>query len=215
MDKNNPSKKRDYRAEYQRRRELGRERGLSIAQARGHARVGETKILELKRSGVIDVSRKSTFERFYQAINSIASGKSLSKAAKKAHIAIATIKKLDVDRKVLHRINNKHWEIRSSASFPILTKSGKWFKEIPLDQKNASIVGRYWNAVNKAYLGDTSLLPAFTYVVIFDLHGNQYRLLTRVDDLISIMEQMNDAEREAYERMFSSEQRAFRVMNHA
>jgi hypothetical protein len=208
------SKKRDYKAEYQRRRELGNERGLSIAQARGHARKDEAKISELKRSGIIDHTRKPTLERYYQAINGMASGKSFTQAAKNAHISIATIKKLDAERHTLYRLNKRQWEIKSSATFPILNKEGKLFKEIPLDRKNSRIIGQYWNAAHSAYLGDTSALSAFTNTVVFDLYGNQYHLLTQVDDLISIMEQIGDADREANERMFSSEQRAFRVMNH-
>ncbi|SEF99491.1 hypothetical protein [Nitrosomonas ureae] len=214
MNKIMPSKKRNYQAEYQRRRQLGIERGLSIAQARGHARKSESKISELKRSGIIDRTRKSTLERYYQAINGIASGKSLSKASKEARISLGTIRKLDIERNTLHFLNNHKWEIKSSASFPILTKDGKLFKEVLLDRKNARIVGQYWNAAHNAYLGDTSAITTFSNIVVFDLFGNQYSLLTIVDDLISIMEQMNDADREAYERMFSSEQRAFRVMNH-
>ncbi|WP_394808648.1 hypothetical protein [Nitrosomonas sp.] len=209
-----PSKKRNYQAEYQRRRQLGKERGLSIAQARGHARKSEAKISELKRSGIIDRTRKSTLGRYYQAINGIASGKSLSKASKEVRISIDTIRKLDTERNTLHRLNNHEWEIKSSASFPILTKEGQLFNDVLLDRKNARIVGQYWNAAHNAYLGDTSAITTFANIVVFDLFGNQYSLLTTVDDLISIMEQMNDADREAYERMFSSEQRAFRVMNH-
>lgn len=214
MGKIKTSKKRDYKAEYQRRRELGNERGLSIAQARGHARKDETKISELKRSGIVDKTRKPTLERYYQVINGMASGKSLSKATKEAHISIATIKKLDAERHTLHRLSKQQWEIKSSATFPVLNKEGKLFQNVPLDRKNARIVGQYWNAAHSAYLGDTSALSAFKNTVVSDLHGNQYQLLTRIDDLISIMEQMSDADREAYERMFSSEQRAFRGSSH-
>lgn len=214
MNKTKPTKKRDHKAEYQRRRELGNERGLSIAQARGHARKNEAKISELKRSGIVDRTRKPTLELFYLAINGIASGKSFSKAAKEAHISIATIKKLNTERHALHRLNKRQWQIKSSAIFPILNKEGKLFKEVPLDRKNAQIVGQYWNAAHNAYLGDASALSAFKNIVVFDLYGNQYHLLTRIDDLISIMEQMSDADREAYERMFSSEQRAFRGNSH-
>lgn len=138
-----PSKKRNYKAEYERRRQLGTERGLSIAQARGHARISESKISELKRSGVIDRTRKSTLERYYHAIKGIASGKSLSKASKDARISLGTIRKLDTERNTLHRLNNNKWEIKSSASFPILTKDGQLFKEVLLDRKNARIVGQY------------------------------------------------------------------------
>lgn len=214
MNKTMPSKKRNYQAEYQRRQQLGKERGLSIAQARGHARESEAKIADLKRSGIIDRTRKSTLERYYQAINGIASGKSLSRASKDARISLDTIKKLDTERNTINRLNNNKWEIKSSASFPILTKDGRLFKEVSLDRKNARIVGQYWNAAHNAYLGDTSAIKTFANIVVFDLFGNQYSLLTSVNDLIAIMEQMNDADREAYERMFSSEQRAFRVMNH-
>ncbi len=210
------SKTRDYKAEYQRRIQLAKERGLSIAQARGHARKNEAKVSDLKRTGVIDNTRKTTLERFYQAINGIASGKSLSKASKDAHISPTTIKNLDVERHILHRITGKKsWKIQSNAHFPILTKDGKLLKDIPLDRKNASLIGRYWNATRVAYMGDTSALDGFTNLTVFDMNGNTYRLLTSVDDLISIFDQMSDADRDEYERSFASDQRAFRVLNHA
>ncbi|SFM87005.1 hypothetical protein [Nitrosomonas communis] len=210
------ARKRNYKAEYQRRRQLAEQRGFSIAQARGHARKSEAKISELKRSGVIDKTRTSTLERFYQAISAIASGKSLAQAAKATHISTTTIKKLDIERRVLQRTpDGRHWEIVSSARFPILSWDGKLYKDIPLDRKNASLVGLYWNATQKAYMGETSALNDFSNAMVFDLHGNAYRLLTSVDDLVSIMDQMSDSDREGYERSFASDQRAFRVLNHA
>lgn len=208
------SKVRDYKAEFQRRRLLAEERGLSIAQARGHARKSETKISELKRSGVIERSRKTTLDRFYQAIQEISTGKSLSKAAKDAHISVATIKKLDIERQILHPgLDSKRWETLRAAQFPILTKEGKLFYDIPLDRKNASLVGSYWSAAGKARMGDKTALDAFAHSMVFDISGNQYRLLTSVDDLIAFFEQMSDADQEGYERSFASDQRAFRVMN--
>lgn len=210
------SKVRDFKAEYQRRRQLAQERGLSIAQARGHARKDEEKISELKRSGAIGSSRQNTLERFYQAIKDISSGKSLSKAAKEARISPITIKKLNAERKILRRTpDGKRWISFSTASFPILTKDGKLFNDVPLDLKNASLVGKYWTAANKARLGDAQALNAFVHATVFDMNGNQYRLITSVDDLTSIFEQMGDADREGFERSFASDQRAFRVRNHA
>lgn len=210
------SGKRNYKAEYQRRIQLAKQRGLSTAQARGHARNNEVKVSELKRSGVIDNTRRSTMERFYQAIKGIASGNSLSKAAKDAHISPATIKKLDAERRILHRDSDgKSWSTQSTSHFPILTKDGKLIKDVPLDNKNASIVGSYWNAAHNASMGDTKSLATFANLTVFDMHGNTYQLLTSVDDLVSILDQMSDADREEYERSFASDQRAFRVMNHA
>ncbi|GJL73398.1 MAG: hypothetical protein NMNS01_25970 [Nitrosomonas sp.] len=210
------TKKRNYKAEYQRRLQLAEERGLSTAQARGHVRKNEVKVSELKQSGVIDKSRKTTFKRFYQAISEIASGKSLSKAAKDTHISPTTIKRLDAERQILHKIDKgKGWQIMSAAHFPILTKDGKLFKDVSLDRKNASIVGHYWNAAHKASMGDASALHDFTNSTVFDMNGNSYRLLTSVDDLVAILDQMSDADREEYERSFASDQRAFRVLNHA
>jgi hypothetical protein len=210
------SKIRDYRAEYQRRRLLASERGLSIAQARGHARKSEAKISDLKRSGVIDRSRNNTLDRFYKAIKEISTGRSLSQAAKNAHISIASIKRLDVERHILSRtLDGNRWNTLSTAHFPILTTDGKLFNDIPLDRKNARIVGSYWSAANKARMGDTAALDPFANSTVFDMNGNSYRLLTSVDDLIVFFEQMSDADQADYERSFASDQRAFRVLSHA
>lgn len=53
---------RDYRREYQRRKEQATERGLTTAQARGHARTvkGESKVSELRAQGVIGAPRRTT-----------------------------------------------------------------------------------------------------------------------------------------------------------
>lgn len=210
------SKTRNYKAEYQRRRLLAEERGLSIAQARGHARSNEPKVFELKRSGVIERTRTTTLERFYRAVHGVASGKSLSQATKDTRISLATFKKLDAERRILHRSSDgKAWEAKSAATFPVLTREGKLFEEVALDKKNASLVGRYWNVAHQAYMGQDADFTTFANTVVFDVHGNQYRLLTSVDDLISILEQMSDADKEGYERSFASDQRALRVLNHA
>lgn len=56
------AKHRDYRAEYQRRKEIAEQRGLTTAQARGHARIhqGEAKISTLRAHGLVSAPVHTT-----------------------------------------------------------------------------------------------------------------------------------------------------------
>ncbi len=51
---------RNHAEEYRRRKEQAEQRGLSVAQARGHAKSGEAKVSELRAQGVIGRARHTT-----------------------------------------------------------------------------------------------------------------------------------------------------------
>jgi hypothetical protein len=66
---------------------------------------------------------------------------------------------------------------------PVLEYGGK--QEIAIrDSRRASILGRYWNAVDR-YLatGDASALQKFEGQVIIDIDGNKHGLLTDLAEL--------------------------------
>lgn len=53
-------RQRDFQAEYRRRQEQGKDRGLSPSQIRGHAKTGEAKVSELRTQGKITAPRYTT-----------------------------------------------------------------------------------------------------------------------------------------------------------
>src|SRR5262245_55424909 len=91
---------RDYRAEYQARKAQGQVRGLSVAQARGHPRKGETAIVALRRAGLIGGSsgQDRALQAYYRVVKRLARGESLGKAARAEGTTPRTVNRLNDER---------------------------------------------------------------------------------------------------------------------
>lgn len=74
-------KRRDYKAEYARRIELGRSRNLSVAQSRGHPAKGEKPVRTRKAPAALA-------KRFAKAVRALRAGKSQRASAKTAGISV-------------------------------------------------------------------------------------------------------------------------------
>ena len=202
---------RNYQQEYERRKAHAKRLGFSTAQARGHARKNEVPISTLKKMGLVKSSTPTTDRRFYKAIKAIATGQSLTKAAKRAHISPATIHKINTDREALVKdAATRRYVLKGTSTFDIPTKDGKLFKGVTLDKANASTVGKYWNAAQHS-LGDSTSkrLREFRGKVIYDIHGQPYRLQTSVNDLRAMFDQMSSKETEDFGEKF------YRSLRHA
>lgn len=81
-----PRKTRDYKAEYARRKAHGLARGLSLFQARGHARaaIGEKPVSS---------SKPALADRLFLAVRDFLGGKPLSSSAQAANVHHSTLKK--------------------------------------------------------------------------------------------------------------------------
>ena len=192
---------RDYKKEYERRMKLAKKRGLTTAQARGHARKQEVPISQLKSQGLLVTPNVSAEKRYYKTLKAVNAGKSLTAAAKAAHISTATVRKLDKTRDALQRdqITGKY-AVRASSEFVIPTKDGRLLNGVPVDKANASILGHYWNDVQKGLNGKyPKALKRYRGKVVYDIAGNQYRLLADVNDVRSILEQMSQGEVDNFE----------------
>lgn len=87
-----------------------------------------------------------------------------------------------------------------APTFHLLTSSGLDVRSVPLDARNASLVGTYWNEVDNALRGKTAGLQQFQSIVISDIHGNRYHLLTDVNAIRAWLDSMTDAEQREFWR---------------
>lgn len=179
----------------------------------GHVRrtKGEVAITARKREGLLESSRRSTLDRYYDAVHRVSEGKSLTQASKEAGISPETVRRLDEDRHMLAKEydkkgNFRRWDVQGSGTMPILTREGDYSPAVPLDARNLSLVGRYWNDVHAAVdKGQVRRLARWEHVPIRDIYGNVYRLNTDPDQLRQFFAQMSDQDRADFARAFRSE----------
>ena len=209
--KRKQSAKRDHLAEYKRRITLGGQRGISKGQARGHAGKGEVPVATLKQQGLFKPSNSLIERKYYKVLKRVAAGASLSEAAKKLHIAPKTVRKLDKERDALVRDEKTgRYVVKASSEFDVLTRDGTLFKGVALDKYNATILGKYWNAVQKALNGsNTNTLKGYRNVPVYDIYGQRYVLLTNINDVRAVFEQMTAGEAEDFNEKF------YRPLRHA
>jgi hypothetical protein len=208
---------RDYRAGYQRRLALARERGLSVSQARGHARAsrGEAPVSVLKRNLVIPSQRSATVERIYQAVRGLADGKTLAQAAREAGTTARTVQRFNEGRDFLVE-GEGGYRLQAAGSALLLSAEAPFVRKLDLDARNLRLMAAYDNAVARArHSGDESLLARFEGKYVTDIEGRRYPLVTSLDDIEAIYA---DADAEALlkqERFIESEKRAYRRADYA
>jgi hypothetical protein len=217
---------RDYAAEYTARKLRAAARGLSTAQARGHAPKGAS-ITALKKQGFITSTGSALdtiFKRVARAIgiyeHQPAAAKSLSKASAQASVSPSTVKRHGllsgrIQREPVYQRDasgalkptkrTKRFLTYVAGSFPVLTPDGQLTLYREFDRTNLSILAYYWNAVEEARLyGRDRMLHAFRGVVVRDIDGNEYRLLTDIDKIHVVFASLSPEEQRDYNRAFYS-----------
>jgi hypothetical protein len=180
---------RDYAAEYAARKARGLARGLNLPQLRGHAPKSEQSVSALRAFGLIggDSNAEALMRRKYAAIARMGHGESLSQAAKAEGIAPSTlrrfIKQSGAAQPIYYRRGGKPtsvkgYRIEASGSTPILTDTGQVIDAPAVDSRTASLLGRYWNDVDKTLKGDGVALKKYEHTVIHTLDGQSYHLMT-------------------------------------
>jgi hypothetical protein len=206
---------RDYTAEYAARKARGVARGLTTAQARGHPPAGQG-IAALRRAGLITTVGSGpdpTLQAYYRVVDRLARGESLSQATRAEHTTPRTVKAYNAERRLfqpLYRYRDgrptavRGYQIEQPGSTPILTSSGQLISAPAVDAKVASMLGRYWNAVDKSLRGDNTELQQFRHTVIPTRDGQHYRLLTDPNALRRFFDAMSDADESDFWRTFYS-----------
>jgi hypothetical protein len=169
-------KKRDYPKEFTRRKERGRERGLSGPQMRGHPRAGELP-LRAKPRPQIDALFERAFKRFRETGNA-------TRSAKEFGLGGETFRRRLYEKQLAtHR--GRKWVITDNRPKPVVIYSEGRRKELVaagLDQ--ASLAGSYWNDAN-AFLEDPdpdrTLLKPYVGRSVIDVRGVAHPLETDPD----------------------------------
>lgn len=164
------ARKRDYKAEYQRRIANAAKRGLSRSQARGHARSGEPSIRA--RSVPSDAKLEAALKLLRETNNQ-------SHAAKEAGVSAERFRRFVRENSLAER-KGKRWHITDNRSRRMTVISGGDIQELWLrDFDQASLNGRHLAAVG-AFLrsNDIDLLHSFVGLSVIDTKGTAHPLET-------------------------------------
>lgn len=166
-------KRRNYRAEYARRKALAKVRGLSSSQARGHPKAGE--------SGVSSKASSPRWTRILEnAVRFLRGGETLSRAAERAGVSPERVRAY-VAQTGLAMKKGRRWvvaEDRRIRRMQALTTDGRVrlelaFNEASLNGSHESAVGRFLED------NDTTHLKPFRGQSITDIDGKRHTLETR------------------------------------
>lgn len=159
-------KKRDYKAEYQRRIARGKAKGLSLSQSRGHPKAGEQYI---RKSKPIDS------ERLQISLKALRSGKSLTDAAKEIHVSPTRLRNQAQQLGAIQK-NNNRWTVKNTLPRQMqIYSEGEAHTVTVSKMEYASAIGRYMAGVrNFVSTNDIKHLNSFIGKSIKDIKNNNY-----------------------------------------
>jgi hypothetical protein len=164
-------KKRDYPKEFARRKQRGRERGLSGPQMRGHPRAGERPLRPKSRPQTDPVFEKA-FKRFRETGNA-------TRSAKESGLGGETFRRRLYEMQLATRRGRK-WVVTDNRPKPVVIYSEARRRElVAAGLEQASLAGSYWNAAN-AFLEDPdpALLEPYLGQSVVDIRGVAHPLET-------------------------------------
>jgi hypothetical protein len=180
---------RNHQAEYRRRLDRGRARGLTKSQARGHARAQEAGLKA--KSGKTDPRLERALRELRRTNNQVA-------AAKEAGVSPERFRRFLREHKLAER-KGRVWEItdKRPRDMTAITTRGAVDLKLP-DYETASLVGQH-NAAVKTFLdtNDISDLQPFEGSIIKDASGRTHVLETRPNVIRRL-----DASGETFEQIY-------------
>lgn len=187
------AKKRDYKAEYARRKAHGLARGLTLSQVRGHPKANE-----LSSSGKVVSSAADA--RIQSAISAMGDGVSLTQAARANKVSVERLKRTVQAKGLGAKIKNR-WVLTDHRPrrVPLITSDAQTIAVTVAGFSEASRVGVYFNKVGKFVLTqDTSLLDEFENEIVRDVRGHDHHLITDPNTLIRYVQKDEPSFHEIY-----------------
>jgi hypothetical protein len=180
-------------------------------------------------------SRKS-IQKYYAVVKRLDNGESLKSASQSENISPTTIRKLNEERTADREYKGKNIQGNArrlyTPKYEGTNKAGKAIRrgftvhspdDVPIfkgfdtdgtyiittintDKIYSSIVGRYWNVVDKVVKGDLgiSALSEFTGKSVYDVNGVAYPLITDVNQLLLLFGSMSEDEKGNFWLLFNS-----------
>lgn len=188
----NKRRKRNYKAEYARRKAIGLQKGWSLAKLRGHPKVEETYVAPKKLKPISD-------ERFQIALQELKSGKSLTATA---HSIGVTPERLRNQAALSGAIEQRgrRWVIRQDLPRRMkIFSEGRELKITVAQFEEASKVGKYMSAVAKFLRSNNkTYLKRFISKSVIDRDKKTHIFETRPNALYRLAR----AETESFEQVY-------------
>jgi hypothetical protein len=175
MIRSKPKRQRNYKAEYQRRVDRGRAKGLSRSQSRGHPKAKEKNVR--KPRPISDAS-------FQISLKALRSGKTLAEAAREIRVSPERLRN-QAQAKGIIRQRGRKWVVRNDLPRRMLTYSqGEAVVIILAKLSQASKVGSYMAAV-RSFLrsNDAARLEPYIKKSVTDSRGKKYVFETNPNTL--------------------------------
>ena len=145
------AKTRDYQAEYARRIETGRQKGLTRSQARGHPSSGQSLASQ-------PVKRPQSDPRLEAGFKAIQKGRSLTAAAKELHVSPERLRHYLRESKIAERKGSRWVALPDPRTRCMLLYSLGEALTIDVHPTEASRIGAYMHAVGEFLMSND---PAF------------------------------------------------------
>ena len=187
------TRRRDYKAEYERRIANAARRGLSRSQARGHAKAGELPLrVKLTTDGTVT-------PKFQKSIKELRQSGNLTQAAKFAQIAPERLRRFLRENELITR-NGKKWTVTDNLKWHVTVISDGDYHEVTLSSfEQASFNGKHQAAVNAFKISnDIELLLPFAGQSVTDANGKAYPLETNPNILHRLLNAGSEIFHEIY-----------------